>query len=259
MKTNRRTSAFRWLFPNCFVLILTACAALLWNCEATAQNRKKWDFSLSLGGELNSGNVNDLSVKSSGDVKRNDSLISFNANYNVIYKVEDEEETNKGISAGVKLDLYQYNRWSPFIAGEFLTNRYKGYNHKFSVLTGVKLRIFTKPDVCDYSISAAFVFDKVEYTPDENKLGNRNYRISLRPKIRQKIGNVLSIKHHTFYQPSLEDFSDHLINSSTSLECKVSKYFYLTIGFQYEFRSRIPTSDYKHHDVSSDVMVKVKF
>ncbi|MBQ3691245.1 MAG: DUF481 domain-containing protein [Bacteroidales bacterium] len=236
-----------------YILLLITALGL----KANAQ--KKWDFELGAGFSQNSGNVENMSAKNYAELQRNDSVISGEINYKFVYQREDEKETNKGLNLGLKLDLYQYGRWSPFIAVETLTNKYKGYDFKMSALTGGKYRIFTKENICDYSLSIALVYDNVDYTPEENQLDREVLRLSVRPKIKQKIGENFSIVHNTFYQPSLKNFSDYIVTSITKLSSKISSRVFLEVNFNYEYRSKLPTEDYKHYDISTDVSLKLKF
>ena len=155
-----------------------------------AQN--KWHYNFGLGASFNAGNVNNCNISNDGAIERNDSLIAFDARYKLLYSslidrnAADQQwkETNFEINGGVKMDLYQYGKYSPFLACEMLTNKYKGYDLRLSGLAGMKYRIYTIPAICDYSISAAFVYDWIDFT-DETHLLNNNYRISIRPKIKQ--------------------------------------------------------------------------
>lgn len=228
--------------------------ALTLNCAA----QKRWNFELGAGMTQNSGNVDNFALKNYAELERNDSLISTNLNYKFVYQKEDEKETNKGFSAGLNFDLFQYGKFSPFVSTEVLTNEYKGYDFKISALTGFKYRIFTKKDTCDYSVSLAVVYDNVDYTPEENKLDREVFRLSVRPKIKQKIGDNFFIGHSTFYQPSLKDFSDYIVNSSTKLSSKITTKLFLEVSFNYEYRSKLPTEDYKNYDISTEVSLKLK-
>jgi len=232
-------------------LILTA---LTLNLSA----QKRWNFELGAGMSQNSGNVDNFSLKNYGELERNDSIISNNFNYKFVYQKEEGKEKNKGFNAGMNLDLFQYGKFSPFVATEIVTNKYKGYDFKISALTGFKYRIFTITNVCDYSISLAAVYDNVDYTPEENKLDRQMVRISLRPKIKQKIGDNFYIGHNTFYQPSVKDFSDYIINSTTKLSSKITTKLFLEVGFNYEYRSKLPTEDYEHYDISTEISLKLK-
>jgi len=226
----------------------------------------KWHYNFGLGASLNTGNVNNCNVSNDGAVNRNDSLVALDFHYKLLYSSlidrnstdQHWQETNFEVNGGVKLDLYQYDKYSPFLACEMITNKYKGYDLKMSGLIGMKYRIYTIPAVCDYSISGAFVYDWTDFT-DETHLLNNNYRISIRPKISQRLTDNLTLLHMTFYQPSVLDFDDYIINSSTKLQTKITRKLFLDLSFTYEYRSRVPLENYKKHDILTEVSVRFKY
>lgn len=228
--------------------------------------QRKWDFDLGLGSSLNTGNVNNCNINNYASIVRNDSLLAFDFHYKFLYSSlinknnigNQWEETNFEINGGLKMDYLQYGKYSPFLACEMLTNKYKGYNLKMSGLVGFKYRVYVRPSICDYSISAAFVYDWTDFT-DATVLPNNNYRISIRPKIKQRLTENLTLLNLTFYQPSVLDFHDYIIHSTTKLQTKITKKLYLDLGFSYEYRSYVPSENYKHHDIMSEVSMRLKF
>lgn len=230
-----------------------------------AFSQGKWNCDLGLGASLNTGNVNSCNITNEASVARNDSLIALDFHYKLLYSslinknaVEHQwEKTNFEINGGVKMDLYQYDRFSPFLACEMLTNKFKGYDLKVSGLAGVKFKLFTKPSYYDYSISAAFVYDWTDFT-DETHLLTNNYRISIRPKFTQRLAENLTLYHCTYYQPSVLDLGDYIVNSVTKLQTKITRKLFLDISFTYEYRSRIPSENYRKHDILSEVSIRFK-
>ena len=228
--------------------------------------QRKWDYSFGLGTSLHTGNVNSCNINNNASIIRNDSLLAFDFHYKLLYSSlidkNDAEhqwkETNFEINGGIKLDYLQYGKYSPFLACEMLTNKYKGYDLKMSGLVGLKYRIYVKPSICDYSISVAFVYDWTDFT-DATVLPNNNYRISIRPKIKQKLTENLTLLNLTYYQPSILDFNDYIINSMTKLQTKITKILYLDLVFTYEYRSLVPSENYKKHDFMSEVVMRLKF
>lgn len=243
-----------------FVFILLAFSAI------HAHSQSKWNFNIGLGASLNTGNVNNCNVSHDAGVTRNDSVLAFDCHYRFLYSSlilksdagREWEETNKEVNGGVKMDLYQYGKYSPFLACEMLTNKYKGYDLKLSGLFGFKFRIYTVPSVCDYSISAAFVYDWNDFT-DETVLPNNNYRISIRPKIKQKIADNLTLLHYTFFQPSVLDLKDFIIHSETKLQTQITKRLFLDSSFKYDYHSRVPSETYRHYDILTEVSLRLKF
>lgn len=240
-----------------FVLLLFSTVGAL--------SQGKWNYDLGLGASLNTGNVNSCNITNEASVARNDSLIALDFHYKLLYSslinknaAEHQwEKTNFEINGGVKMDLYQYDRFSPFLACEMLTNKFKGYDLKVSGLAGVKFKLFIKPSYYDYSISAAFVYDWTDFT-DETHLLTNNYRISIRPKFTQRLAENLTLYHCTYYQPSVLDLGDYIVNSVTKLQTKITRKLFLDISFTYEYRSRIPSENYRKHDILSEVSVRFK-
>ena len=240
--------------------------ALLVLCVLCANAQKNWHYNFGLGASLNTGNVNNCNISNDGAVERNDSLIAFDAHYKLLYSSlidksggdQHWKETNFEVNGGVKMDLFQHDKYSPFLACEMLTNKYKGYDLRLSGLIGMKYRIYTVPGFCDYSISAAFVYDWTDFT-DETHLLNNNYRVSIRPKVKQRLAENLTLLYTLFYQPSVLDFDDYIINSTIKLQTQITRKLFLDIAFSYEYRSRVPAENYKKHDFLSEVSVRYKY
>ena len=232
----------------------------------TAQN--KWSYRLSFSGELRSGIVNSAIFKNNGGIERNDSLIALSANYGISYGMKDRIRYDLGLTSTLKADLWQYDRWSPFVLTTYLNNKFKGFEYKLSYLAGVKYRIYTRPKICDYSISAAYMMDYTEYfAKDRNndRFKPMVSRISLRFKIKRRINDIIYLNHMTFYQPSLMDLNgwksvkeDYIVTSITSFENRIGKNVFLDINFSYEYRSLV-TKGVSPRDISTSASLRVKF
>lgn len=238
-----------------FYVVFVSC--LLLPGWAVSQNApRKMKYMASAGASFYSGNVDKLDLKSTAGILRQDSVVAFDLNGKFVYSRSDGEENNKGLETVGKLDFFQYNTWSPFVAVECKANRYKGYNYILSALAGGKYRIYHKEGVSDYSVSLAFMFDRAKYTPVSTELSSRNYRLSFRPKAVQKLGSVLTLKDIFYYQPSVLGFDDYVLMNLLTAECRLSSYLFMCVGYEYEYRSEIPSDDYRHHDTSLDVSLK---
>jgi len=237
-------------------------------CTVAVSAQNKWSYNLSFGGELKSGNVNTTIFSNNGSVERNDSLLSASASYGIVYGMKDKVEYDRGLTATLQADLWQYDRWSPFILGTYLNNKFKGFEYKFSGLLGVKYRLYTLPGVCDYSLSAAYVQEWVEYFAadrTDERLRPQVSRLSLRFKVKQKISDVITIKHTTFYQPSLMELAglasikdDYVVTSVTSIENKLTEHLFISFNFNYEYHSVVPEG-VQNTDIITSATLKLKF
>jgi len=229
---------------------------LMLSISTSGQNKWKWE--LGIAGTQNSGNVDNFSLKHNQDLSRNDSLLTVNLNYKFVYQKQEGKEKNKGLNTGFKLDLWQYDKWSPFVALETESNHYKGYKLKLNALAGVKYRFWYKKDTCDYSLSTALTYENVTYTDEETDLKKELCRLSLRPKIKQRICESMYFENKTFYQPRLNDMSDYIINTKSTLSNKISKKVFIDLSFVYEYRSVIPDDVEKRYDITTEVSLKIK-
>lgn len=221
------------------------------------QAQNKWNYELGLGGTYNSGNVSNVGFRSNAGLGRNDSVKAVFANVRFVYNEEQKTTTNMGLDGSIKFDYYRNIHWNPFVAAEFVTNHFKGYDFKTAFLAGIKYNFIYKKDICDYSLSAAIVGDYVDYTGD-NSLNGAKLRVSIRAQIRQKIGETTTLYHATFYQPAVSDFSDFLFSSVTKISNKLNEHVYFDVIFDYGYRSVVP-EDKHRHDLSTEVALKITF
>ncbi|KWW32141.1 MAG: hypothetical protein AUK63_237 [bacterium P3] len=221
----------------------------------------RWHFQIGFGGEVKSGNINSTTLTNTGSVERNDSLISASAGYSLIYGEKDKEVYDRGFSANLKFDLWQYERVSPFVEAAYLTNKFKGYDHKLSLIAGAKFGLYTLKDICDYSLSAAYVSEFLKYT-EEGDLRTQVSRLSFRIKVKQRLADAIMLKHTTFYQPSImsvSDFADdYIVTSVTTFENKIGKRLFLDFNFSYEHRSIVP-DEVKRDDTRVTANLRYKF
>lgn len=250
---------------------ITVLLSLLLFCNLTTKaeeqakpeekKEKKVFGTIAAGGSLSSGNINKADAKASGELMVKDSTIEFVAGGKYTYSESDHKTKNNGVELYSKVDFLPYRKVSPLVAVEYLHNTYKGYNFRFDVVAGAKWNIYTKPKVCAYSISLAGLYDVVDYTDDKKTLDDQAFRLSLRPKVKQKIGNVFLIEK-IFYQPKIDEFKDYLIKNEMEIECKITSIFYLSVAYEFDYRSVLPPVKegvtYQHSDHMLEVALKVK-
>ena len=237
------------------IFIIITAAALAVNAQETP---RKWKFHLDGSGVINSGNVNSISISQGGGASRNDSIIAFNGSYKYIFGAQDDVISNRELNTAINFDLWQYNRFSPFVSVTDLINRFKGFDNKLSLLTGAKFRIYSMPDICDYSVSLAFLGEFIDYSGDADGLRTEIARFSLRAKMKQKISDNVIISHTTFYQPAIHALDDYTINSVTRIDTRIHKNLLFGVVLTYEFRSVIPEG-VMNHDMRTELSLRVTF
>ncbi len=243
--------------------ILVICYSLLFFTNGYSQEKSKWSGQITLGGSYYKGNVNKIDIRSLCNISHKDSVYELSGGYKAIYGTADKKESNRELSAYLKFDWKPYSVISPFAVFQYYTNIHKGYDYKMSGILGAKYTFYSKPKKCNYSISAAGMYSYEKYTPpgdplEEVKPDHEKFRLSIRPKFKQNLGENITFKHYTFYQPNIEDFNDYIIVSQTSLTSKLTKVLFLDFSFLYEFVSITPSTEIRKEDLSFVISLVVK-
>lgn len=214
----------------------------------------QWNTKLSFGSSYYSGNVDKFDLRADGAVTRKDSLIESKLFGKIIYSESNGVQNNEEYSGGVKFDYKPKNKLTPFILLSLYKNQFKKIDMRLSALAGAKYVIYRGLDslnkvVSDYSISAAIEYDKDKYTKYTDSEGieiqkdpKEKMRLSIRPKIKQRLSSNIYFEHITFYQPNMKDFDDYLLNSITSISTKITKKIDFGISYEYDYESK-PVSE----------------
>ncbi len=239
------------------VLIISVCIFL--NFSLSAQ--QKWSGKFSVGGSYYSGNVNKTDIRSEGTVSHTDSTFEFATEYKTIYGRTNKVENNREFSYAVKFDWKPFSRFSPFLALENYSNVYKGYDLRLSSLAGLKWE-FLKIKSTRVSVSSAALYGIENYTKPEDpskpvKENREILRISFRPKIVQKLGESVTLKHTTYYQPNIRRFSDFNIENKTTLSNKLTNLLALDITLEHDYVSSPPSEEIKKQDVAFVISLRV--
>jgi len=208
--------------------------------------KKKWNAIASFGTSYYKGNVNKFDLRSEGNLAHADSVFESSAFYKVIYGESNHIRNNQEYSGGLKFDWHPEHDISPFIATTAYSNEYNGYKLRLSALAGAKYT-FNWIKKGSYSISAAFQYDVEKYVepkkpneikkPDKDKL-----RLSIRPKIKFKLTDAITIEHISYFKPKIDELNNIQIESVTSINNKISNYVYFNVKYDYYYDSNPPSS-----------------
>jgi hypothetical protein len=246
-----------------FILLFAAGALLIPFTRAQDKSAKPaLAKKISLGTAWYSGNIQRFDFKFGGEMTHVDSAYEFNLNLNFIYSETDLKVKNREYNGSVKWDYRPLDRISPFLMISGYDNTFKGIGLRWSGLVGAKYKIW-HTESSDYSFSAALQGDLERYAmpgwqEDIFAIDKKKVRLSLRPKIKQKIG-VVTLDHVTFFQPALDDFSDYRILSHTALSTKITPQIQFGISYDYELQTVTPVPGIKKEDHTVMANITVKF
>ncbi len=194
--------------------------------------KAQWKAKAELGSSFYSGNVNKFDLRSKGNISHVDSLFELSAFYKTIYAENNHVQNNEEYSGGFKFDYLPQSRFSPFVVLSAYRNDFKNIRQRLSSILGAKY-VYFQSEKSNYSLSVAGQYDMEHYvaeSPDKNKI-----RLSIRPKIKLKIGQTAYFQNITFFQPNVQNWADYIINSSTSLTTKITKAINLKLSYEIEY------------------------
>jgi len=223
--------------------------------------KAQWSTDLMFGGSLYTGNVSKTDIRSAGNTSWKDSIYEFAAFYKAEYGKADTVETNREFSGGISFDYMPESKISPFIVFEALNSIHQGYELRASAILGYKYTIIKKPKAM-YSISAALMYDREKFTPDDEgktKDDMNLMRLSIRPKFNQKFGDNIELKHVTYFKYTIfsspEDTityknheNDWNIISTTTLSNKLTKKLSIDISYEFTYNGKPPKADIENTD-----------
>ncbi len=203
---------------------------------------------ISVGGNYQTGNTEKSGIIGTASIASVDSVKELSANGGFAYGENKSCVNQREYKLGGQYDYHPLSAFSPFLRFEFYSNEFRKINYRCSGLTGAKFRIYRKEDHCDYSLSAALLYDLENYTEDANQPNKERLRVSIRPKIRQKIMENIFLSAEMYYKPNLAEFSDYMIYSIFNLNFKVNRYIFLKASYEYEYNNRPVTASVKKTD-----------
>ncbi len=245
--------------------IAITALAILFTVSVFGQEKPKapqFARRITLGSSFYSGNIERFDFRIGGDMSRVDSAYEFNLNLNYLYSETDLRVKNREYNGSVKWDYRPLDRISPFLMVSGYNNTFKGIGLRWSGLIGAKYKIW-HTETSDYSFSAAIQGDLERFATagweqDVFAIDKKKIRLSIRPKIKQKLGPV-TLDHVTFYQPALDDFSDYRILSRTALSTKITPNIQFGLSYDYEIQTVTPVPGIKKEDHTVMANITVKF
>lgn len=211
----------------------------------------QWKSEVSLGSSFYRGNVDKLNIRATGSLSHADSLFEYATNAEATYSQTSGKTDNQLLQGNIKFDYRPYGTVSPFTLVSVYNNEPKKIKLRLSGLVGAKYTFINKvndqqKDVADYSISAAVQVDKEQYMND--KKDTEKVRLSVRPKIEHQLNAHVSFKHVTFYVPKINEFSDYMIDSRTTLKSALNKNVSMEITYKIEHISVLPDQELENTD-----------
>lgn len=231
--------------------------------SAQEKVKSKWSGTAGVGGSYYRGNVNKMDIRSDASVSHADSVFEYSVFYRIAYGEYNFIKNNQEFSGGTKFDWRPKDKITPFFALTAYKNEFNGYQLRLSAFSGVKYSFIDEPGI-DYSLSLAVQYDAEQYAApkydtDEQKPDKEIIRLSVRPKIKQKISESINFEHVSFIRPVINDFSNVQAEAQTILSNKLTESLSLNIVHEMTYDSKPPSDDILKSNNSLIVSLRVKF
>ncbi|MDR2684537.1 MAG: DUF481 domain-containing protein [Prevotellaceae bacterium] len=210
--------------------------------DVKREKKSKLSTEITAGANWQTGNTEIIRISASANAAIIDSVKEFSFNMRYIYGENKKKKNQNEFSTGLQFDYRPLNRFSPFVRAELYSNEFKKISYRFSGLAGAKYRYFIKKKsnetVCDYSISGAVVYEYERYTREAGIQPKERFRLSVRPKFKQRLWKNTVFALECYYKPNIIDFSDCIVLSIVQLNFKLNKYLFVRCSYEWEYNNK---------------------
>ena len=203
---------------------------------------------ITLDGYYQTGNTEKVNVSGSVFMSAIDSVKEFSANTRFLYGTNNKTVNQREYVAGIQYDYHPFSMLSPFVRSEFYKNEFKKITGRFSGLVGLKDRYFVKPDIFDYSISIAILYDVECYLADVNLPYKERLRISVRPKFKHNLTENMYLTAEIFYKPNLFCLEDYIVCGNFNMNYRILKNGLFKLSYEYDYNNRPATDGVRKTD-----------
>ena len=141
------------------------------------------------------------------------------------------------MSTALKGDYRPTATWSPFVFASVERDRIRKIDALANAGVGAKWTFF-RNTAGAASLSAAGLFSRKDIV---NDTAQDAWRLSLRPKVVQRLSSGWSVEQTTFYQPEIGNASDYNLDAVTRVGFSPNKMSTLFAQYTYRVDSRPPT------------------
>ena len=236
-------------FPGLiFAQISGSVAAKNIMVKSSRASKAKLSARINLDGNYQTGNTEKANFSGSVFMSAIDSLKEFSVNARFLYGENDKIVNQREYVAGLQYDYLPFSIISPFVRSEFYKNEFQKINGRYSGLAGAKYRYFVKPNILDYSISMAILYDIEHYIKDVDLPKKERLRISVRPKFKHNLTENIYVIAESYCKSNLKDFDDYILYGNINLNIRVFKHGLLRLSYEHEYNSKPATEQVRKTD-----------
>jgi len=250
------------LIASFLCISLTGYTQKTVSLESKRATKANISTNISLGGSYTTGNTEKGAISGNLQLAAIDSLKEFSFDAKYTYGENNNKMNQREYLTGLQYDYRPLSKISPFIRAELYSNAFRNIKYRVSGLTGIKYRYFAyKKDeetISDYSISGALSYDYEKYTSDAQSASRQKVRLSIRPKIKQKLANNIYLQSELFYKPKINYWSDYILHTISDINFLVNNNIYIKCSYEYKYENKPVTSNIKKTDTTLLISLGIK-
>ena len=220
--------------------------------ESKRAAKTKIATNITLGGGYWTGNTEKGSVTGSINLAAVDSVKEFSFDAKYTYGENNNKVNQREFLAGLQYDYHPLSALSPFLRIELYNNEFRNIKSRFSGLAGAKYRFYMHKKegetTSDYSISGALTCVFENYTPDAQSSNQQKVRLSIRPKIKQKLAKNIFFQSELYYIPKINCWEDYLLYFRSNINFLVNSNIFIKCSYEYEYENKPISTDVKKTD-----------
>ena len=216
--------------------------------KSSRASKAKLTARITLDGYYQTGNTERANISGGLFAAAIDSIKEFSVNGKYLYGESNKTANLKEYIAGIQYDYHPFSVLSPFVRVEFYKNEFRKINGRYSGLLGAKYRFFVKPEILDYSVSTALLYDMERYVTEVDLPDKERLRMSVRPKFKHNLTDNMYLIAEVYYKPNLLDFDDYILFGNLNFNVLVFKRGLLRLSYEHEYNSKPATDKVRKTD-----------
>ena len=257
---------------HCLVYIILFCFSFSGLAQSTDSRvsmeskraaKTKIATKISLGGNFFSGNIEKGTFIGNLNLSAVDSIKEFSFDAKYIYGENNNKLNQREFLTGLQYDYHPLSVFSPFMRVELYSNEFRNIKYRYSGLAGAKYRYYVhKHDgetTSDYSISGAITYVFEKYTPDAESSDQHKLRLSLRPKIKQKLAKNIYLQSELYFIPKVVCWEDYILYWRSNVNFLINSNIFIKCSYEFEHESKPISADIKKTDTILSISLGISF
>ncbi len=229
-----------------WIIFLMILATTAFGGDVKNSKKKPFSLHIELSFVRTTGNSNTQTFSQKSDVRYEGKVHRLFLKNSALFATQDERETANRFDVNGRWERLFTDRFFGFVTTSYERDKFSGYEYKISGGPGVGYDIVkTLRHDLKGLFSTIYYYNRLEGN------GTQEYPTAKAELFYQwHVRDNLKLKENLNYILNLQDTETYFINSETSLEVKINKYFSLGVGYKIAYQNKPPQEGIKRLDTT---------